>query len=180
MLRKHLAWILLGLSAALNVAFIGGFVHARYVAEPVPLVDSRPISWPAGPTQIPNIGKPAPGPSPQEAARELGLNEGQLRGLRQMLAEQRRRAMPVFREMTVQRDALVAELGKDRPDAAAVDRALDRIGQLRTQLQKDNVQAALRFADTLPAEQRERFRRSMVNRAMGLQQPRRPAPGDRK
>lgn len=180
MLRKHLAWILLGLSAALNVAFIGGFVHARYIAEPVPLSDPRTISLPTGPTQIPNVGKPSPGPSPQEAARELGLNEGQLRGLRQMLAEQRRRAMPVFREMTVQRDALVAELGKDRPDAAAVDRALDRIGQLRTQLQKDNVQAALRFADTLPAEQRERFRRSMVNRAMGMQQPRRQAPGDRK
>lgn len=179
MLRKHLAWILLGLSAALNVAFIGGFVHARYVAEPVPLVDSRPISWPTGPTQIPTIGKPVPAPSPQEAARELGLSEGQMRGLRQVLAEQRRRAAPVLREMTAQRDALVVELGKDRPDAAAVDRTLDRIGQLRTQLQKDNVQASLRFSETLPAEQRERFRRLMINRAMGMQ-PRRQAPGERK
>lgn len=180
MLRKHLAWILLGLSAALNVAFVGGFVHARYVAEAPSLIDSRPISLPTGPTQMPTIGKPGPGPSPQEAVRELGLTEAQMRGLRQMLAEQRRRAMPVFRDMTVQRDALVAELGKDKPDGAAVDRALDRIGQLRTQLQKDNVQAALRFAETLPAEQRERFRRAMVNRAMGLQQPRRQAPGERK
>ncbi|MBM3620377.1 MAG: periplasmic heavy metal sensor [Alphaproteobacteria bacterium] len=180
MLRKHLAWILLGLSAALNVAFIGGFVHARYVAEPASLVDSRPISLPTGPTPMPTIGKPGSGPSPQEAVRELGLTESQARGLRQMLAEQRRRAMPVFREMTAQRDALVAELGKDKPDAAAVDRALDRIGQLRAQLQKDNVQAALRFSETLPTEQRERFRRAMVNRAMGLQQPRRQAPAERK
>lgn len=180
MLRKHLAWILFGLSAALNVAFIGGFVHARYGAEPVPLIDSRPMSLPTGPTQMPTIGKPGPGPSPQEVARELGLTEGQMRGLRQVLAEQRRRAVPVVREMVVQRDVLVAELGKDRPDAAAVDRTLDRIGQLRTQLQKDNVQSALRFSETLPAEQRERFRRLMVNRAMGIQQPRRQAPADRK
>jgi uncharacterized membrane protein len=179
MLRKHLAWILLGLSAALNVTFIGGFVHARYVAGPAPLVDSRPLSWPTGPAPGPTIGKPGPGPSPQEAARELGLNESQMRGLRQMLAEQRRRAAPVLRDMTAQRDALVAELGKDKPDGATVDRALDRIGQLRTQLQRDNVQAALRFSETLPAEQRERFRRAMINRAMGMQ-PRRPAPGDRK
>ena len=39
MLRKHLAWILLGLSLALNVAFVGGFVHARYFAEPSPLAE---------------------------------------------------------------------------------------------------------------------------------------------
>ncbi len=180
MLRKHLAWILLGLSATLNVAFIGGFVHARYVAEPTSPVDSRPFSLPTGPVPMPTIGKPGPGPSPQEAVRELGLTEAQTRGLRQMLAEQRRRAIPVLRDMTAQRDVLVAELGKDKPDAAAVDRALDRIGQLRTQLQKDNVQSALRFSETLPAEQRERFRRAMVSRAMGLQQPRRPAPADRK
>jgi uncharacterized membrane protein len=104
-----------------------------------------------------------------------------------MIAEQRRRAGPVVREMAQQRDVLVAELGKERPDAAAIDRALDRIGQLRTQLQKDGVQAALRFADTLPAEQRDRFRRVMVNRAMGqqgvppgLRDGRRAPPPDRK
>jgi uncharacterized membrane protein len=179
MLRKHLAWILLGLSVALNVAFVGGFVHARYFAEPSPLADLRPGVGPGVSAPIPTIGKPGPGPSPQEAARELGLNEGQIRSLRQMLAQQRRHAMPVVREMAAQRDVLVAELGKDRPDPAAVDRALDRIGQLRTQLQKDNVQAALRFSETLPVEQRERFRRLMVNRAMGMQ-PRRQAPGERK
>ena len=180
MLRKHLAWILLGLSVALNVAFVGGFVHARYFAEPSPLVDLRPGAGPGTPTPIPTIGKPSgPVPSAQEAARELGLNDGQMRGLRQVLAAQRRRAVPVARELAMQRDALVAELRKDTPDAAAVDRALDRIGQLRTQLQKDNVQAALRFSETLPAEQRERFRRLMVNRAMGIQ-PRRQAPAERK
>lgn len=177
MLRKHLAWILLGLSLALNVAFVGGFVHARYFAEPPPLADLR---LGAGtPAPIPTIGVPKSVPSPQGAARELGLDEGQMRGLRQMLAEQRRRAVPVVREMAAQRDALVVELAKDRPDAAAVDRALDRIGQLRIQLQKDNVQAALRFAETLPAEQREGFRRLMVNRAMGMQS-RRQAPAQRK
>lgn len=179
MLRKHLAWILLGLSVALNVAFVGGFVHARYFAEPSPL-DLRPGAATGVSAPIPQIGKaPGPGPTPQEAARELGLNEGQMRGLRQMLAEQRRRAVPIVREMAAQRDVLIAELRKEKPDSAMVERTLDRIGQLRTQLQKDNVAAALRFADTLPAEQRERFRRLMVNRAMGLQS-RRVPPAERK
>jgi uncharacterized membrane protein len=118
---------------------------------------------------MPTINKPGPGVSPQEVARELGLSDGQTRGLRQMIVEQRRRAGPVVREMVQQRDLLVSELAKERPDAAIIDRALDRIGQLRTQLQKDGVQAALHFAETLPAEQRDRVRRVMVNRAMGQQ-----------
>lgn len=166
MLRKHLAWILLGLSAALNVAFVGGFVHARYFAEPSPLADLRPGPGVSAP--MPTIGRPGPGATPQELVRELGLNDGQVRSLRQMIAESRRRALPVVREMAQQRDVLVGELGKDRPDAAVIDRALDRIGQLRAQLQKDAVHAALRYAETLPVEQRERFRRVMVQRAMGL------------
>ncbi|MBV9835057.1 MAG: periplasmic heavy metal sensor [Alphaproteobacteria bacterium] len=187
MVRKHLAWILLGLSLALNVAFVGGFVHARYFAEPSPIVDLRPGSGLGSPAPMPTVSKPGPGPSPAEIARELGLSDGQMRGLRQMIAEQRRRAGPVVREMVQQRDLLVAELGKERPDAAIIDRALDRIGQLRTQLQKDGVQAALHFAETLPAEQRDKFRRVMVNRAMGqqgvppgLRDGRRAPPPDRK
>lgn len=168
MLRKHLAWILLGLSMTLNVAFVGGFVHARYFAEPSPLADLRPGAGPGTSAPIPTLHK-GPGPSPQEVARELGLDDGQMLGLRQMIGESRRRAAPVVREMAAQRDALVAELGKERPDGAAIDRALDRIGLLRAQLQKDAVHAALRYAETLPAEQRERFRRAMVQRAMGLQ-----------
>ncbi len=187
MLRKHLAWILLGLSVALNVAFVVGFVHARYFAEPSPLVDLRPGSGVGAPAPMPTINKPGPGASPQEVARELGLSDGQLRGLRLMIVEQRRRAVPIVREMVQQRDVLVAELAKERPDATVIDRALDRIGQLRTQLQKDGVQAALSFAETLPAEQRNRFRRVMVNRAMGqqgmprgLRDGRRAPPPDRK
>ena len=187
MLRKHLAWILLGLSVTLNLAFVVGFVHARYFAEPSPMSILRPGSGIDTSAPMPTFNKPGPGTSPQEVARELGLSDGQMRGLRQMIAEQRRRAGPVVREMVQQRDLLVAELGKERPDATAIDRALDRIGQLRTQLQKDGVQAALRFADTLPAEQRDRFRRVMVNRAMGqqgvppgLRDGRRAPPPDRK
>lgn len=169
MLRKHLAWILLGLSAALNVAFVGGFVHARYFAESSPLADLRPGLGPGTSAPMPTINTPPAGQTPQQLVRELGLNDGQVRSLRQMIGESRRRALPVVREMAEQRDALVAELGKDRPDNAAIDRALDRIGHLRAQLQKDAVHAALRYAETLPAEQRERFRRVMVQRAMGLQ-----------
>ncbi len=187
MVRKHLSWILLGLSLALNVAFVGGFVHARYFSEPSPLADLRPGSGLGAPAPMPTVNKPGPGPSPTEVARELGLSDGQVRGLRQMIAEQRRRAGPVVREMVQQRDLLIAELGKERPDADIIDRALDRIGQLRTQLQKDGVQAALRFAETLPEEQRDRFRRVMVHRAMGqqgvptgLRKGRRAPPADRK
>lgn len=187
MWRKHLAWILLGLSMTLNVAFVGGFVHARYFAEPSPLASLRPGSGPDVPTPIPTINQRGPGPSPQELARELGLSDGQTRGLRQMIGEQRRRALPIVRDMIQQRSLLIAELRKERPDPAVIDAALDRIGQLRTQLQKDGVQAALRFAESLPAEQRDRFRQVMVHRAMGqqglppgLRERRRVLPRDRK
>ena len=178
MIRKHVAWILLGLSVALNLTFIGGFVHARMTAQPGFPAEFRPVvgtldpgntTLPQPPAQTP----PGPGGRRQglagpEVVRELNLDDGQTRALRQMVGETRRRSADKVREMAIQRDALVAELRKEKPDQRAMDMAIDRIASLRADVQKESMQAGLRFADTLRPDQRERYRQIILSRTLNL------------
>ncbi len=178
MTGKHVGWILLGLSAALNVAFIGGFVHARMTAQPAFPAEFRPVVGTLDPGTTPAPQPPVqtpPGPGGRrqglagpEVVRELNLDDGQTRALRQMVGETRRRSADKVREMATQRDALVAELRKEKPEQRVIDHAIDRIASLRADVQKDSMQAGLRFADTLRPDQRERYRQIILSRTLNL------------
>lgn len=171
-------WVFLGLSLALNVAFVGGFIYARFLAPQPPLA----------PATLPGEQPPSGGrgmvPAPQvfqELVRELELDEAQRRRLRQTFVELRRSAEPRFREQQALRDRLIAELGKPQADQAAIGQLLDRMALNRTAIQKDMLRQMTQFAAGLPPDKQERFRQFVLSRTLqqlGLpqQRPRRETP----
>jgi uncharacterized membrane protein len=155
-MRNRWLWILLGLSVALNVAFVGGFVYARFLAP-----QSVAVSGPEA--AAPVVGPPVP---VAQLVRELALDDEQRRRLRTSLQEMRRAAAPRVREQLALRDAVVAELRKPQPDTASIDRSLERAGALRSAVQKDVLRISLQFAATLRPDQQERFREIIVARTL--------------
>jgi uncharacterized membrane protein len=149
-------WVLLGLSVALNVAFVGGFVYARFLAPQSVAISGSEAGAPA-------VGPPVP---VAQLVRELALDDEQRRRLRTSLQEMRRAAAPRVREQLALRDAVVAELRKPQPDTASIDRALERAGALRSAVQKDVLRISLQFAATLRPDQQERFREIIVARTL--------------
>lgn len=150
MIRRNLAWILLGLSLVLNIFFVGGFVYARHFGPPgggdrgqwERRVDAN---WPG----------------------ELKLDPGQQRTLRQSLREMRQRNAPRLRELAQVRGQLVAEMRKDKADVGAIDVLIDRATALRGEIQKDGFRTADRIAASLRPEQRDAFREAVIARTMG-------------
>ncbi len=144
MIRRNLAWILLGLSVALNVFFVGGFVYARHFSE-------RP-DW----EQRVDANLPV----------ELNLDPGQQRTVRQSLREMRQRNFTRLREIRQTRERLVAELRKERTDFGIVDPLIDRVTTLRGDIQKDGLRTADQIGATLRPEQREKFRELVIARTL--------------
>ena len=175
-MRVPWLWVLVGLSLALNVAFVGGFVYARFLA-PQP-VTGLPPGAPAGYTLQP--------PLPVSALiRELQLDDGQRRQFRAMLQETRRAVQPLVREQVGLRDTLVGELRKPNPDPAAVERILERAGSLRAATQKEVVRRSLAFGAGLRPEQQQRLRDIIIARTLaqvgaGGARQRRDAPAPRR
>lgn len=156
-MNPRLPWILLALSMALNIAFVGGFAYARFFApQPLP-----PIAGSPGPG-----GAPGGHPGQIDVARDLNLDEAQRRAFRQFLGEMRRGGADRLRELGAIREGVAAELAKPRPDLAAVDRSIDRASVLRADLQKESLRSSLRFAETLRPEQQEKFRQSVAQRIL--------------
>ena len=149
-------WVLLGLSVALNVAFVGGFVYARFLAP-------QTLATSGSDAGVPVAGPPVPA---AQLMRELGLDDEQRRRFRASLQEMRRAAAPRVREQIALREAVVAELRKPQPDTASIDRSLERAGALRSALQKDVLRISLQFAATLRPDQQERFREIIVARTL--------------
>jgi uncharacterized membrane protein len=158
MIRRNLAWILLGLSVVLNVFFVGGFVYAQHFGPP----------W-AG-------GHPPWQPRRADArlVSELNLDPGQQHTLRQAFREMRRRNAGRVRELVQLREQIVAELRKDKLDPATIDPLLDRVAAVRSDIQKDGLRTASEIAATLRPEQREKFRELVIARTVP-----RPGPGGR-
>jgi len=155
-MRIRWFWVLLGLSLGLNVAFVGGFVYARFLAP-------SPASPPPGLAAGYSAAPPLP---VAELVRELQLDDGQRRQFRGMLQETRRAVEPLVREQLGLRDALVGELRKPSPDPAAVERLLERAGSLRAATQKEVVRRTLAFGASLRPEQQQRLRDIVVARTL--------------
>jgi Spy/CpxP family protein refolding chaperone len=152
MIRRHLAWILLGLSLTLNVFFVGGFVYARYYGAP----------WGAerGPWQPQRLDG--------RWLEELNLDPAQQRAFRQAFRELRQRNVERARELIQVRRRLMAEMRKDRMDFAVIEPLLDRAAKLRGDMQKDGLRTADQVSATLRPEQREKFREAVSMRALGM------------
>ena len=144
MIRRNLAWILLGLSVVLNVFFVGGFVYAKHFGEHAEWERRVDANLPS----------------------DLNLDPGQQRTLRQSLREMRQRNFARLREIMQVRERIVAELRKDKTDFAAIDPLIDRATTLRGDIQKDGLRTAEQIAATLRPEQREKFRELVIARTM--------------
>lgn len=105
-MRRHLAWILLGLSVVLNVFFIGGFVQARYFGGP-PQVFAREPGERRGPQQV-------------DVPERLNLNATEARGFRDAMRQLRERNVGKARELLQLRERLLTEMRKEKPDRKSV------------------------------------------------------------
>jgi len=90
-------------------------------------------------------------------ARELGLSEDQTARARRIVDEARREAMPLREELIAARRALRDHLGGDRVDARQAGELVDRVGGLRTRLQKIRVLALVRIRSVLTPDQWSRL-----------------------
>ncbi|MBL8674033.1 MAG: periplasmic heavy metal sensor [Rhodospirillales bacterium] len=151
-MRRHLAWILLGLSVVLNVFFIGGFVQARYFGGP-PQVFAREPGERRGPQQV-------------DVPERLNLNATEARGFRDAMRQLRERNVGKARELLQLRERLLTEMRKEKPDFAAVDAMLDRAAVLRSDLQKDGLRTSDKVAASFRPEQRDRFMQFVIARTL--------------
>lgn len=168
-------WVGLSLSLALNVAFVGGFVYARFLAPPpVPSFPGAPAVAGQRPlAQVPVVFV--------ELARELELDDAQRRNLRRTFQEVRRALEPRLREQAALRDKLIEELRKPQSDQSSIGQILDQMALARASVQKDTLRLTAQFAATLPADKQERFRQYLVARTIQqtgtpAQRPRRDGP----
>jgi Spy/CpxP family protein refolding chaperone len=151
MIRRNLAWILFGLSFALNAFVIGGFFYTKHYGPPwgggrghwIQRLDS---DWPAS----------------------LKLQDDQERAFRRAFREMRQRNVVRSRELMQVRQQLVTELRKDKFDYAAIDPLIDRAAALRGDIQKDGMRTAEQMAEALRPEQRALFREAVIARTRAV------------
>ena len=137
-MRRYLPWILLAVSVALNVFFVGGHVYARRMAES-------------------QVEPEAAGPAHPAFAR-LGLTPEQRENLMKLRGKARERTKanrPIDRELGL---ALLDELMKPSRDAQAVDALLRQLAERRAAHVRPAIEELAGFLATLSPEQRARVR----------------------
>jgi hypothetical protein len=167
MIRRNLAWILFGLSFALNVFVIGGFFYTKHYGPPWGGERGRWIerldnNWPDA----------------------LKLDQNQERAFRQAAREMRLRNAGRVSELAQIRQQIVTELRKDTLDYGLIDPMIERAAVIRGDIQKDGIRTADQMAAALRPEQRERFREAVIARTQAVLGPggrhtRRPPEGKR-
>jgi Spy/CpxP family protein refolding chaperone len=135
-LRRRLPWLLLALSLALNICFIGGVFWVRMEAA---------------------RGQMAPAERFERVAQQLSLDGNQraafdhfIRALRMRTRQMRETNQPLIAEAW-------GELGKAQPDDAALTRLLTEAADNRRAFQLDTSRALRGFLAVLTDEQRARF-----------------------
>lgn len=136
-MKARLPWILLALSLALNIFFIGGAFWVRNTF-------------------------PGPGIAGREQrieaiAHEAGLQPAQKEALEAFVKSVRQRGRQLREANQPLIDAAWREMAKPEPDAAAIDAAFERTSANRRAFQRESLQALRSFLVTLTPEQRVRF-----------------------
>jgi uncharacterized membrane protein len=145
-MRARLPWLLLTLSLALNIFFVGGAIwvktraghHGRGFAERI-----------------------------EAAAGDLDLDAGQRQALRQFLDAWRTRTRQLREKNQPLYDAAWSELVKTQPDEAVLTRVLDETTANRRGYQLETSQALHEFLRTLSDEQRAKVLQRMRDRPGG-------------
>jgi uncharacterized membrane protein len=157
-MKARLPWILLALSLALNVFFVGGFVWTK----------TRASAAAAAQGEAATAAAFRPAERLRAAAKELGLDPAQRAALETFVRAARQNARHLREQNQPLFDAAWAELAKANPDEAVLNRAFDEGVAHRRAYQAEMVRALREFLATLSDEQRAK--------ALELMR-RRPEPG---
>ncbi len=131
---KKIAVILLVLLTVINVAALGFFLHHRFA-------DLR--------TQ-----RPAPH---RRLARELKLEEEQVRQMRNVRKDFRRRSQPIRASLCHNHRALIEHLQAASVDTSTIDSLLGQISTLQASMHREAIYAMHREGEKLDPDQRARF-----------------------
>jgi Spy/CpxP family protein refolding chaperone len=134
--RPRLLWVLLTLSLALNLFFIGGVFWLRTEASQAHL---------------------APAERFEMVARQLSLDANQRTAFDKFIGMMRLRTRHLRENNQPLIEEIWAELAKAKPDDAMIDHALDETANNRHTYQLDTSHALRAFLAVLSDEQREAF-----------------------
>jgi Spy/CpxP family protein refolding chaperone len=114
-------------------------------------------------------GRPGPPPfgralPPPEVMKELNLTDAQRAKVREAHEAQERRRIRVSADLQIAEMDLEDLLGADRPDPAAIDAAVERIGTLRHQMFRSAIETRLAVQAILTPDQRSKLRNRMRER----------------
>ena len=136
---RAIAWVLLALSLALNVFFIGGHIYTKRQVE---AVEQRQTTTPARVRITPAT---------------LGLNDRQAKTFNGFRDRLRQRALTLRKESRASAAKIWAELQSDKPDQNAIDRHLKIIFDNRYAVQRQASVYAVQMFRSLDKDQKQKF-----------------------
>ena len=150
---NRLPWMLLMLSIAFNVTFVGGFFHARTVAD---------STTPEQPDEDVVADK---------VADEMGLSADQRDKFKSLREEMEAKLRDLHEATELAREEWLAETSKPSPDPEAVAAAQEEMTRLQMESRKLRFSSFQQFMNILTPEQRrrasERMGRGMHHRGPG-------------
>jgi uncharacterized membrane protein len=141
--RPRLLWVLLALSLALNLFFIGGVFWLRTEASRMQLPPAERFEM---------------------VARQLTLDPGQRAAFDKFIGAMRMRTRHLHENNQPLIEELWAELAKPKPDDALIDHNLDEAANNRHAYQVDTSRALRAFLAVLSDQQRQTFVELAKNR----------------
>jgi Spy/CpxP family protein refolding chaperone len=165
-------WVLL-LALAFTVAAAGSNAGAQYVNRgqmPPSMATAPDADRPMHHQMMPmNEVRPM---------QRLGLTEDQRESIAKIRKDAQAARMPLMKQMIQLRTEMQAELVKDQPDQTTVHSLAQQMGDLRTQMQLQNLDQRMAIRNVLTPEQRDKI---MMNRHwQGTNERRREAMGMRR
>lgn len=135
---NRLPWILLMLSIAFNVTFMGGFFHARTVAD-------------SSSTEQPDEDVVA-----NKVADEMGLSADQRNKFMSLRTEMEGKLRDLHEAIELAHEEWLAETSKPSPDPEAVAAAQEELTRLQMESRKLRFSSLQQFMGILTPEQRKR------------------------
>lgn len=123
----------------------------------VPALAQRGPAFGAGRGQALAAGDGDFGPFGDRLARRLDLSDAQREAIAKIHENGRARDLPLRKQLRQLRHELKGEMMKDAPSESAVQSLVERIGDVRTNLQKARLADRLAVRSQLTEEQRDRL-----------------------
>jgi Spy/CpxP family protein refolding chaperone len=150
----RLITVALALSLLLNAFFVAGFVFRGWIA-PLPFEQRMPATSGARP----------PG-AVEMVANEVNLDDSQRKALQGMLDQYAETRRERYRETQKLREQIVAEYKVSPINQERLGSLIDKLGDLRSEQQKDTMRALAQLETQLGPEQRQRMHHVLADRLL--------------